>query len=71
MQILLPPDAQQGQTLQVNVNGQMMAVVVPPGAQPGGSMIIQVPSGGGLLGGLPTVQAHVADPNAVVMGIAL
>ena len=45
MQIVIPPTAFPGQTLQVaGPNGQPMSVAVPPGAVPGSTMMIQVPA---------------------------
>ena len=43
MQATVPHGAVVGQSIQVLVNGLAMAVVVPPGVQPGGSITIQVP----------------------------
>ena len=73
MQIMLPPDAQPGQSVQINVQGQMMAVTVPPGAQPGGPLTINVPSGAGMQGvqmAQPVCPPQAAPPT-VVMGVPI
>ena len=74
MQIDVPYDAVPGQTIQLLVQGQMMAIVLPPNARPGGSITVQVPSGT-----IPTATVEVvqtAQPvgnssSAIVMGVAL
>ena len=75
MQIVLPPDAHPGQSIQVNVQGQMMAVTVPPDARPGGSMIIQVPSGSPMVTAtaqvVQMVQPGVGSNPPVMMGIPI
>ena len=66
MQVMIPPNATPGQSIQVNVNGQVMEMVVPPGAQPGSQMTIQVPQA---VPTVPVVQAQAVP--AVPMGIEL
>ena len=39
----VPPNAYPGQTFHANVNGQLVAVNVPPGVGPGSTLMIQVP----------------------------
>jgi len=75
MQVAVPHDAVVGQSIQILVNGQTMAVVVPPGVPPGGSMTIQVPDAQvktATAQAVPAVQAQpVAQPGGVMMGFVL
>jgi len=68
MQIMIPPTACPGQSIQVNVNGQMMSIVVPPGAVPGSTMTIQVPAPQQAV--VPVVQTAVPMVSAVPMAQA-
>jgi hypothetical protein len=44
-QVLVPPGAQPGQTMMVNLgNGQQMTVIVPTGVAPGGTFTVEIPA---------------------------